>query len=61
MLNTSTIWVIAMGYLVLHEELHLSDIVGTVIIMTSVFMLMERKRNIGYTLKNLFSWDCLSD
>ncbi|AGL61878.1 membrane protein of unknown function [Candidatus Saccharimonas aalborgensis] len=44
LLNTSTIWVIAMGYLVLHEELHLSDIVGTVIIMTSVFMLMERKK-----------------
>lgn len=30
LLNTSTIWVIAMGYLVLHEALHVADLVGAV-------------------------------
>jgi drug/metabolite transporter (DMT)-like permease len=45
LLNTSTIWVISMGYLVLHEALHLSDVVGAVIIMMSVFMLIERKKH----------------
>lgn len=43
LLNTSTIWVVAMGYLVLHEALHLSDVIGSIIIMASVFMLIERK------------------
>ncbi len=44
LLSTSTVWVVAMGYFVLHEALHISDIVGTVVIMASVFMLMERKQ-----------------
>jgi drug/metabolite transporter (DMT)-like permease len=43
LLGTSTIWVVAMGYLVLHEALSVSDVLGAVIIMTSVLMLMERK------------------
>ena len=44
LLNTSTIWVVVMGYLVLHEMLNVSDVLGAAIIMSSVFMLMERKK-----------------
>ncbi|MBL8121480.1 DMT family transporter [Candidatus Saccharibacteria bacterium] len=44
LINTSTVWVVLMGYFILHETLHISDIVGTAIIMASVFMLMEHKR-----------------
>lgn len=44
LINSSTVWVVLMGYFVLHETLHLTDVIGTVIIMASVFMLMEYKR-----------------
>ncbi|MBL8121771.1 DMT family transporter [Candidatus Saccharibacteria bacterium] len=43
LLNTSTIWVVTMGYLVLHEALHFSDILGALIILSSVLMLVEHK------------------
>ncbi|QQS69625.1 DMT family transporter [Candidatus Saccharibacteria bacterium] len=44
LLGTSTIWVVAMGYLVLHEALNMFDVLGAVIILTSLLMLMERKK-----------------
>lgn len=44
LLNTSTVWVVLMGYVLLHERLHLTDIAGTAVIMLSVLMLVEHKR-----------------
>lgn len=53
LLNTSTIWVIVLGYLVLHEMLNLSDVLGSAIIMLSVFMLIERKKRKFHVEKSL--------
>jgi drug/metabolite transporter (DMT)-like permease len=44
LLNTSMIWIVAMGYLVLDEAIHASDVIGAGIILASVFMLMEHRK-----------------
>lgn len=47
LLNTNVVWVVAMGYLVLQEAVQLDDVLGAVIIMASVFLLMDyRKRTV---------------
>lgn len=43
LLNTNTIWVILMGYLVLQESIHTIDVLGTLLILVSVGLLAERK------------------
>lgn len=51
LLNTSTIWVVLMGYIVLKEHFNPMDLFGTAVILGSVGMLIERKSGSKLTLE----------
>lgn len=46
LLNTSMIWVVLMGYLVLNETFAIPDLLGTAVILSSIFMLVVRKKGV---------------
>lgn len=54
LLNTSTVWVVLMGYLVLNETLEVTDVLGTMLILLSVFVVMERKKRIYHLDKSIY-------
>lgn len=51
LLNTSTIWVVLMGYIALKEHFNPMDLFGTAVILGSVGMLIERKSGSKLTLE----------